>query len=174
MAELLKLRQDDFVTVTINGEDLDRTPHDNMQSPASPSRKISAEAGNWTTWATSARARSSLASRSLNKARRWRNCSRSDVIMIRSEHRKHEGPPKRKNGVSPHFKLKPSLDHLIRPGEQRWRDRQAEGLGQGLPVCCASAASAAARSAPAKVPMNLRRSITRSPDPLAPGEIVGW
>jgi len=34
MAELLKLRQDDFVTVTINGEDLDRTPHDNIGAVA--------------------------------------------------------------------------------------------------------------------------------------------
>src|SRR5262249_19337133 len=85
MAELLKLRQDDFVTVTISGEDLDRTPHDNIGAVADfASRKISAEAGNWTTWATSASARSSLASRSLNKARCWRNCSCSDVIMIRS------------------------------------------------------------------------------------------
>jgi hypothetical protein len=34
MAELRKLRQDDFVTVTINGEDLDRTPHDNIGAVA--------------------------------------------------------------------------------------------------------------------------------------------
>src|ERR1044071_514284 len=85
MAELLKLRQDNFVPVTISGEHLHGTAHDNVGAvPASPSRKMSAEAGNCTTWVTSASALSSLLSRSLNKANCWRNCSRSDAFMLRS------------------------------------------------------------------------------------------
>jgi hypothetical protein len=32
--ELPKLRQNDFVTVAINGEDLDRPPHDNIGAVA--------------------------------------------------------------------------------------------------------------------------------------------
>src|SRR5262249_31108317 len=34
VVELLKLRKDDFVTVTIDGEDLDRAPHDNIGAVA--------------------------------------------------------------------------------------------------------------------------------------------
>src|SRR5262249_15549256 len=88
VVELLKLRQDDFVAIPIDGEDLHRTA-DKAQSPVSPSRKISAEAGTCTTWLTLARARSSPASRSLNRAKRRRSCSRPGSIMIRSEYKKH-------------------------------------------------------------------------------------
>src|SRR4029077_18803020 len=35
VAQLLRLRQDDFVTVPIDGEDLHRTPHDNVGAVAS-------------------------------------------------------------------------------------------------------------------------------------------
>ena len=42
-----------------------------------------------------------------------------------------------------------------------------------LPACWASAASGAARRPPAKVPMKVRRSITRSADPPAAGATAG-
>src|SRR5262249_4047806 len=51
------------------------------QSPASPSRKMSAVVGKRTTWQTSASARRSSASRPLNGSSRLRNSSRSDAIM---------------------------------------------------------------------------------------------
>src|SRR5260370_10184538 len=71
----------------------------------------------------------------------------------------------------------PSLDHLIRPLQERWRDREAEGL-RGLeverPGCppgsliratsatgCAPTASGAARRLPATVTTNVRRSTSK-------------
>mgnify|MGYP003694343167 FL=1 len=80
VVELLELCQHDFVTVPIDGEDLHRTPDDNVGAVAGfafPEDRVRRR-GNWTTWVTSASARSSSAPRWLNNSRRWRNCSRSE------------------------------------------------------------------------------------------------
>jgi hypothetical protein len=90
MVELLELRQDDFVTVPIDGEDLHRTPDDNVGAVAGFAfPEDERRGGELDDLATSASSRSSAASRSLNRGRRWRNCSRSGAIIIRSEYRKH-------------------------------------------------------------------------------------